>query len=851
MSLKKRKNIAPPPISRWILNHLSHFEKQFSVTGDFSEIFHEIYLDKGPFKSKMWYRMQVFKSVPALSANYIYWSFVMFKNYLKITLRNIRKHKTFSFINTFGLSIGMACCILMLLYTKNELSFDKFHKNLDNIYLVTPVMIDRDIVSEQSPWLLMPILKNDYPEIAKGTRYLRRNLLTKYADNMDYEQGALVDAEFFEIFTFPFIEGDPHSVFDNLTSTVITEQLAEKYFGEENPIGKPLNFANRFDLTVTGVIKNIPKNSHLQFSFLAPVQLLGDGRINTWSWESDSYIMLHENADPKSVDEKISDAIMKYDKRTNTKTDVNLEPFQRRHNYSLKGTDPIVYIYGFAAMSIMILLIACINFMNLSTAKSTLRAQEIGIRKVTGATRSELIKQFMGESVLVSFASLFVSIIGIYLFLPTFNNLAQVQLSLNLTGDKTLLAGLLLITVTAGLISGSYPAFYLSSFKPANVLKTGFGKTSKASIFRKILVTAQFTSAIILIISTITIYRQLNYINTRDLGFDKENVVCLTLNSELRAQYFTLKEELLRNESIQNVTAATTRPMFVSNINPVYWEGRGPDQYITMNFVTVDYDYFETFDMEFVQGRSFSTAFATDPQNYILNESALKLTGLDNPLGKMFSIWENEGKIIGIVNDFHSRSLHNEIKPLVFTMNRDWGPRYVFIKISNENITGTIDLIRDIVTRLAPSFPFSYSFLDDYFKSQYLNEERMGSIFKYITILAILLSCLGLFGLISFLAVKKAPEIAVRKVLGAATSQVMVLLSREFIILIGIANIVAWPVSYYIAKTILQSFAFRTSTGFVFFILAGVSALLLALITVSCQTFKAATANPVNSLRDE
>ena len=774
----------------------------------------------------------------------------MLKNYLLITFRNLKRHKVYSFINVAGLAIGMACCILILLWVRDEISYDRFHNNADNLYRV--LMHAEDGTYTSTPWQLMPTLKRDFPEITKGTRYAYRTWLTKYRERWFYEEGALVDPEFFEMFTFRFLKGNPETAFLSLNSVVLTEETAKKYFEEEDPLGKILNFDNNIDLTVTGVVKNVSANSSIQFDFLAPVRLAGEQRLNSWWIESTSYVLLSANTDPEQLHTKISGTVMKYDKRMNKKSDVDLQPLKKIHLYAVSGTDPVVYVYIFSAVAVIVLLIACINFMNLSTARSSVRSQEVGMRKVVGAARFDLIKQFLGESLLLSFIALVFAVVLVYLFLPGFNNLASKELSLNLINDFSILAGLILIALITGALAGSYPAIYLSSFLPANVLRGsrgtgGFGSNA----FRKILVVAQFTAAIILIISTITVYRQINFIKTKDLGFEREHIISIPINNEIRRQYDAIKAEILKNENIVNVTAANNRPLAVGNINPVYWEGRTSADYVTFNFVTIDYDYFETFGMKMAEGRSFSRQHATDPNNYIINETALNVTGLKEPLGKMLSLWTREGKILGVVKDFHAASLHDEIRPIVFLLTRNWPHNYVFAKFKAENISSTVDFISTTVRKFAPNFPFEYTFLEDYFNQQYQDDDRIGNIFKYFTFLAIFISCLGLFGLAAFMAERRAREIAIRKVMGATITKLIGILSKEFVILITSSAVLAWPVSYYISNKLLQSYAYRTDTGLIYFAGAGILALILGLVTVSYQAIKAASANPIDSIRNE
>lgn len=774
----------------------------------------------------------------------------MFKNYMKIALRNIRKQRGYSFINITGLAIGMACCILIIMWVQDELSYDTFHENGENLYRTTAITPDG--IWESSPWALVPALKKDFPEIIKGTRYAQIAILTKYKDNSFYEEWALVDPDFFEMFSFSFIEGDPKTAFSNLNSAVITERTAEKYFGNSDPMGKIITFNNRIDLAITGVIQNVPSNSHMQFDLLTlPMHYFGEARTRTWSADCASYILLQRDADPEDVRRKIYGTINKYDTRTNVQYYVGIQPLKEIHLYALTGTDPIVYVYIFSLIAVIVLLIACINFMNLSTARSSARAKEVGMRKVVGAARTDVIRQFFSESVILSFIALVVAVFLVYLFLPTFNTMASKQLTLDLTKNIFWALSLILIAFLTGIISGIYPALFLSAFQPVRILKGFHGRGAKTNVLRKTLIIIQFTAAIVLIISTAIIYRQIHYIRTRDLGFDREHILTIRTNREIRNSYEVLREEFLKNKDVLNVTAASSIPLSIGNNNPVYWEGRSAEEYVSMNFVCVDYDYFETFNMKMAHGRSFSREYSTDIQNYIINEAALKLTGYEEPVGRMFSMWTDEGEIIGVVKDFHGTSLHNEIRPIVFVLYQNLPYFYIYVKIRPINIPGTIDFLENTMRTIVPGYPFRYTFLDEYFNRQYNREDRIGNIIKYFTFLAIFISCLGLLGLVSFMAERRTKEIAIRKVLGATNTSIVGILSKEFAVLIAMANAIAWPLSYYFMNRWIHGFAFHTNIGLWLFVTAGIVALLLALLTVSYQAIKAARANPVDCLKYE
>ncbi len=840
----------PPKFSEWILSQLLEKEEREFVIGDLKEIYGQVWDSSGNLKAKIWYWGQIIRSIRPFLFNLIYWRIYMFTNYFKLAIRHMRRHWGYSLINILGLAIGMACCILIFLWVQHELSYDRFHEKADDLYIITITSDSRTWAS--SPWALVPTLKNDFPEILKGSWYGVFPLLARYENKSIFEKVALVGDEFLDMFTFPLVMGSPEGAFKDLNSVVLTERAAARYFGNEDPIGKIIQIENQIDLAVTGVIENVPINSHMEFDLLVPaISIIGEARTRTWSMDVSSYVLLPSQADPVEVENKISETIIKYDKRTNNKYYVGLFPVKKIHLHSFYGTDPVVYVYVFSAIALIVLIIACINFMNLTTARSSIRINEIGIRKVCGGVRKDLIKQFLGESMGLALVALIGAFVLVYLLLPGFNSLAAKQLEFDIFNNGTLLVGLVFLAVFVGLVAGSYPALYFSSFQPDRALKKTLQTGSKRSGLRKTLIVFQFTASVLLIIATATIYKQIQYIRSKDLGFSKDQILVVRARQQLRAKYNTIKERLLANPDILNVSAASSIPLSIGNNNPVYWEGKGPDSYVRMNFVCVDYDYFETFDMEMSYGRSFLREYPTDRENYIINEAALKLTGYQDPIGKMFSMWENEGTIVGVVKDFHGTSLHNDIRPIVFLMYQNLPYSNWFIKIRGSRIAESIDSVKKTIAAVVPGYPVEPEFLDEHFQRQYINEDRLGKILVYFTGLAIFISCLGLFGLAAFMAARRSKEVAIRKVLGASIWSIMRNLSREFIVLIVLANIIAWPLGFFFMNRWMKNFSYHTSIGLGVFITAGTAALAIALLTVSYQTFRAATANPADRLRNE
>jgi putative ABC transport system permease protein len=790
---------------------------------------------------------------------------VMFKNYIKIALRNIKKHKGYSFINIAGLAIGMACCILILLWVQDELGYDQFHKNRSELYRIyTEIQYTdgRTNLFTQSYFPLARILKEESPDVVDAVRYASRSmLLIKHRDKSFADDNfGFADSSFFKMFTFPFVKGNPETALSDKFSVVITEEMSQKYFGSEDPIGKTLNVNSQFDVQVTGVIENVPHNSSLKFDFLLPYPLYwGPNWAESSSWGGnplETYVLLPKNALAEDVATKITDIKDKHDPPSATeRVRLDLQPLARIHLYALGGGGLIRYVYIFSIIACFVLIIACINFMNLSTAKAGTRANEVGMRKVVGAEKKDLIKQFFGESVVLSLIALIGAILIVEITLPAFNNLSEKRLSLDPSGNITIILGLIGITLFVGILSGSYPALFLSSFQPVKVLKGTFRSGSQRSLFRKILVVSQFTLSIFLIIGTIIIYKQLDYIRNRDLGYDKEHLVFVYMQGDLKAKYESAKSELLRSSNILKVTRSLQLPSNIaSTVSALDWDGKNPDEKVSMNWDIVDFGYFETLKMDIVQGRSFSREFATDvSEAYIVNEEAAKLMGMELPVGKRLSVFRNEGKIIGVVKNFNFKSLHHQIRPFVYMMNPNWISMMdcMFIRVAPDNISATVKYIESTCKKINPAYPLKYMFFGEWLGRLYRNEQRMGEIVGYFTFLAIAISCLGLLGLASFMTEQRTKEIGIRKVLGAPVSRIILLLSADFTKWVLTANIIAWPLAYFAISRWLENFAYRTSLNMSIFIISGVLALATALLTVSYQTLKAALANPVESLRYE
>jgi ABC-type antimicrobial peptide transport system permease subunit len=838
---------------------LSLLDNEFSLTGDLREEFEDLVGERGLACARTWYWFQLLKSLPSFLKNSIIWSVIMIKNYLKIAFRNLRKHRGYSFINIFGLAVGLATCILILLWVQDEVSYDRFHANLDSLYRV--VCYDRIIgtsekFSSTSP-PFAPALEQNFPEVLRTARYdQQRNQLIKYGEKKFLEKSvSFADPAFLEMFSFPLIKGDPKTALTDPHSALLTESTARKYFGPEDPVGKVLSFGGRYDIQVTGVLKDLPLNSHLQFTILMPVNFLKDlgWKLDDWGhFFIHTYIQLH----PESAPIESAKLLETYEKGTGEPSNILYEllPVKDIHLRSAGawgfGADgDIRYVYLFSIIAAFVLLIACVNFMNLSTARSGDRAKEVGMRKVVGARRKDIIHQFFGESMLLAFIALGISLIIVRIVLPIFNNLTAKEMSLNISTNGSLLVFLVGIALVTGLFSGIYPALLLSGFKPVAVFKGRSISTKNIhSLFRKILVVAQFSLSIALIIGTGIIYSQLDYMQRMELGFEQEHVVCMNLTPNLKEKYGVMKEELLRLPGVSHVTTASGRPF--AQYSSITWEGRDEDKHIDLFFSHVDYDFLETFGMTMADGRFFSKDFSIDKESYVLNETAVRQMELKNPLGEQIEFFEQKGTVIGIIKDYNFRSLRSKIAPLLLTLSEK-GQNFMSVKVVPGNLRSILDKIGKVWSQFERDYPFGYNFLNEEFDRMYRTDIRFRNIFGYFAGLAILISCLGLFGLASFMAEKRTKEIGVRKVLGASVGGIAILLAKEFTKWVVVANALAWPLAYWAMKEWLASFAYRTEVGIGIFLMSGGLALVVAWMTVGYKSVRAALTNPVDCLRYE
>ncbi|MEP7231539.1 MAG: ABC transporter permease [Ginsengibacter sp.] len=807
----------------------------------------------------------------------------MFKNYFKIAWRNLRKNKTFSIINIAGLSIGVSCFLLITLYVLDELSYDKYNVHAREIYRIDNHVKFGDFSYDgaEAPAILGPTLKKDYSQVEKYVRFKNYGsfVIKKGSENLKEDKAVYADSTLFDVFTLPMIEGDAKTALREPHSLVINESAAKKYFNTSDVVGKTLAINEGNNYKITGVIKDIPEQSHFTFDFFFPAAEIDQSRDDSWfNSNFQTYLLVKPGTDINQLQRGLNKSLIagatpqfqgilnmskdEFEKGGNS-LHVTLRPLMDIHLHSniadeLGTNGSIQYVYIFSAIAIFILLIACVNFMNLSTARSSNRAKEVGVRKVLGGLRNNLMIQFLTESVFISLISFILAIGVVFLVLPLFNDLAGKHISSLLLLNPLMISGVLLLMIIVGLIAGSYPAFFLSSFQPIEVLKGNLSRGFKGAFIRNALVVFQFSISIVLMIGTVVIFNQLNYIRNKNLGFNKEQVLILQNTYALNTQAKAFRNELLQMPGVKNATITGYLPVsgnrgdrgFVTS--PVF-DGKN---FTIMQQWAVDENYIPALQLHLKSGRNFSEKFPSDSDALIVNEAAAKILGSGDPINKkLYQIKDLKtgellaNNVIGVISNFNFNSLHEQITPLVLKLQPDNGS--IAVRINTSDIAGLLGQINAKWKSMVPSQPFSYSFLDEEFNKQYKAEQRTGTISMIFSILAILVACLGLFGLVTYAAEQRVKEIGIRKVLGAAIPDIMGMLSRDFVKLILISICIACPVAWWMMTKWLQDFAYRVNISWWVFAETGLLVLLIALVTSLFQTMKAAIANPVKSLRTE
>jgi putative ABC transport system permease protein len=794
----------------------------------------------------------------------------MFKNFFKTTFRNLWKNKGYSFLNIFGLAIGIACAGLIFLWVKDELGYDKFNSKKDRLFYVRENQKYDTYTATfgSTPGLMGPAMQTEIPGIANTCRTLegQNSLLFSIGDRSVYASGKYAESSLFSMFTLPFLEGNAKSAFAQFYSIVITEAAAKKFFGNDKSVlGKTVRVDNKQDYIVTGVLKDIPQNSSLQFEWLIPFKIYFDQSPWLHSWGNNSlstYVELKPGVDPASVNKQLYNFIQKREPSSIAR------PFLWSMNYwhlyddfangKPTGGGQIEYVNLFSIIAWIILLIACINFMNLSTARSEKRAREVGVRKVLGAGKSWLIIQFIGEALLMSMIAAVAAVIIISLFLPAFNTLVQKQLTLGLTNPLNI-SVLLLITLICGLVAGSYPSLYLSSFNPVFVLKGIKLKSGSAALIRKGLVVLQFTISIVLIISTIIIYQQIQHVKNRQLGFNKNNLLSTDVVGNIGKNYSSIKEDLLNTGIIENIALSDHITIYSgNNTGSLTWQGKSAGAQILISTRYVTPGFMETSGIKVVEGRDFQTSDSTDSKklNVLITQSFEKLMGKESAIGKILrydgDTSNTTATVVGVVNDYVYGNMYGKSDPVLFVCTAPEHTSVMYLRIRPQiNTEQALAKIGAIMKKDNPAYPFNYIFVDDQFNAMFTSEMLISKLSRVFAALAILISCLGLFGLAAYTAERRTKEIGIRKVLGSSITGIAALLSKDFLKLVGISCILAFPVAWWTMHNWLRGYEYRISINWIIFLIAGSLAIIIALLTVSFQAIKAAIANPVKSLRTE
>ena len=789
----------------------------------------------------------------------------MVKTHFKIAIRNLVKHKRFTLLNILGLAVGLASFLLILLWVRDELSYDRFHENADDIYIV--FRNNQGKPSGVTSKMLAPALQTDVPEIIDATAFAPLpesfQVYVEYENNGFEEELTLAESQFFDIFSFEFISGDYRSAFDDPNSVVMTERMKQKYFGEKDALGESITLTalgQESRLKVTGIMENFPSNSHIQRDFFVPLDFIQRYGANWDAWFNQpvfTYIRTTGNVTVPELEQKILDCKQGYYEEE--RISYSLMPLADIHLHATNvgfftTTGDIKYVYIFSAIAVIILLIACVNYMNISTALSLRRSRDIGMNKVMGARRTDIIRQYFGETVLLTIVALGCAIVLVELFLPTLDRLTGKSLSVDYFSPQLVIT-LVLTTLVTSLISGFYPAIFMSGFQPIRILQEKFVRGSSNHNLRRGLIIFQFALSIIIIVSTITVMNQLSYIRNSNLGYDKEHVVALRLKDDISGQYTAFKNRLLSNTAILSMTRS--EPVDASSLGRtegVEWPGK--EEKFNTWLLHVDYDFAETYLIEMQSGRFYSREHPSDETSaYVVNQAAAREMGFTSPVGSELTVWGRTGSIIGVVKDFNFASLHHAIEPVILRIpTPDQRPIYyreISIRYQSGTAHSSLEFIRDTWQSFFPDEPFDYYYFDNKLNASYDADFRMGTVFWCFSVLAIFIACLGLYGLTAFTIEQTQKDIGVRKVLGASIPDIALLFSKHYVWLIVLANLLAWPVAWYAMNRWLQNFAYRIDITVWPFLLAGFGVLVIALLTINWQAIRAATANPVEALRYE
>jgi putative ABC transport system permease protein len=854
----------PPRSLVWLLLHILPKYIDHSALGDFEEEYASLAAERGRAFANRGFALDIVKSIPPFIADAIRFKLVMLKNYATITWRNIKNHKTYSFLNISGLAIGMACCLLIALWISDERSYDRFHENRDRLYRVVVNAPSsgtmRRIVATPPP--LGPALKTEFPDIVETARLSYWGSVPLRAGDQVFNENRMIVVEpsFFSLFTFPMIAGEGAASLGAPDSALLSRSRAESLFGSEEPIGKVIKIDNRFDYVVRGVFRDIPPNTHIgQFDLVLPWSHLDQMEwYDPDSWGALSYrtyALLGEKASLQDVNPKIAKLIQRH--FSDSKNEILLEPVADIHLHSRyrlsTGLRGIAYVYIFSFIALLVLLIACVNFMNLSTARFFNRAREIGMRKTLGALRPHLMAQFFGESLFMTIYALGLALALVRLVLPTFNSFIGKQMAFHSLLDWPAVLGLLGFTGVTGLLAGSYPAIYLSSFRPVQALSKAVRTGKAGSGFRRTLVVLQFSLSVILIIGTLVVYAQLDFIRNRKIGWEREQLISLDLSGGTNRSFGILKAELLELPGVMGVTAAYSEPTnFESSSSGVSWQGKNEEETVHVTLNLVDEDFVSTLGIGLAEGRPFSRELPSDATRaFLINETLARMMGMESPVGAKFSFIGREGEIIGVMRDFHFHSLRTSIGPVAVALGSDDFWRFALVRIHQADMSSTLEAVKTLWTKRFPLNPFTPHFMEEAYEGQYRSEERMGQLINVFAGLAVFVACLGLLGLTSFAIEQRRKEIGIRKALGASAGNVLWNLEKEFLSWVIGANVLAWPIAYIAMSGWLRNFAYRIKIGVAFFVLASLMSIAIALAAVAVQSLRAATSNPTDSLRYE
>ncbi len=830
--------------------------------------------NKGPFLSGMIWICKLMLIMQAFAVKSIIWRTVMFKNYMKVTMRNIKRNRGYSFINIAGLAFGIACTIMILLWVKDELSYDRFHEKSDRIFrIVFSTSNDGTPTNANGSFGVGPALKKDFPEIIETVRIRKMGQNVKryigYKEKKFYESRFFFcEPSIFTVFDFPLIKGDPESALNEPNSIVLTEETAKKYFGNEDPIGKtlesdPYNDGELMLFRITGIARNVPRNSHFHFDFLASYNSQHEDTDSfNGIYQHSTYVLLNAKSSAGILNDKLLDFLHR-NWREDPWYSISLQPLLDIHLHSrlkseIEPVGNILYVYIFTAIALFVLIIACINFMNLSTAYAVKRAKEVGIRKVVGARKNQLVQQYLGESILLSIFSALAAMVIVILALPQLNRLADKSFSLSLLTNPLLILSMTALVLAVGFFSGIYPAFFLSAFKPINSLKSRASRSTSGAVLQKGLIVFQFALSIGIIFSTLIVLQQMSFIRSRHLGYDREQVMVIPLNKDLRQSYEGFRDELLRTAGIENMTTSSYVPTKGSMHNNFRFEGR--EDYIGQVVYFVGKEFVGTYGLELIAGKNIHTPISSkNTSEFLVSEATVHEAGYGSPqeaVGKSLSFnnpfgAQYKGNIVGVVKDINIYSLHRTPYAISYMVTPIEDHNYLSLRIRPQNLSDTIARIRKTWGEMVPNYPLDYFFLDASFEQMHAADKKMSEIFSVFSILAVFIACMGIFGLAAHTAEQKTKEIGVRKILGASTPSLYLLLSGEFLKWVVLANLIAWPVAYFAMHKWLQNFAFRILIGWEVFLISGGTALVISLITVSFQSIKASTANPVDSLRYE